>query len=269
MSERIIFNNHRGVMGRSLGTIPGLSLAEVSHSGGENDEHSHADAHFWLMLKGSYQVECGRRRETVGRSVLVYTAPDQPHRDHIRERDGFGMTIAIGSEFVADQLGSLKLPGDSRIYDDPRLVTIARRMRAELGIADAASPVVVTGLALDLLGQICRGEQQRRGHADVVRAAMDLVHERSADEGLSVAQIAAELEVHPVYLARAFQARLGYSPTEFIRLHRCERAADLLPNRTLTLSFIAHSCGFGDQSSFTRAFSRTFGTTPGRYRALI
>jgi transcriptional regulator GlxA family with amidase domain len=63
---------------------------------------------------------------------------------------------------------------------------------------------------------------------------------------------------------RAFRESRGYSPMQFAKLRRLERARRLLlessPGQSVTS--IALACGFTELSHFTRAFSQTFGEPP-------
>lgn len=65
---------------------------------------------------------------------------------------------------------------------------------------------------------------------------------------------------------RAFAAEYGMSPQRYLRRLRLQAASRLLVSTREGLAEIAASCGFADQSHFTREFRRLTGTTPGRYR---
>jgi len=92
------------------------------------------------------------------------------------------------------------------------------------------------------------------------------VRASAAQPRLGVRDIAAEFNVHPVHLARAFRATWGCSPGELIRWRRVDRAAELLRSMELPAAHIAAETGFVDQSHMTRAFRAVYGTTPAAYR---
>jgi AraC-like DNA-binding protein len=48
--------------------------------------------------------------------------------------------------------------------------------------------------------------------------------------------------------------------------HRVDEAKRLMCNRTLSLSEVALTCGFADQSHFTRVFTRIIGDSPSAWR---
>jgi len=96
------------------------------------------------------------------------------------------------------------------------------------------------------------------------------VHERLSDEpsGHTVAQLATQADVHPVYLAQQFRRWFGTSITEFVRRHKTQCAAQLMAHGTLRLSPVAHASGFTDHAHLCRTFKRETGMTPGSFRRL-
>lgn len=58
------------------------------------------------------------------------------------------------------------------------------------------------------------------------------------------------------------------TPGQFIAKIRIDAATRLLRETNLSVSEIAHQCGFYDHSAFTRAFRKATGTTPRSFRQL-
>jgi LacI family transcriptional regulator len=70
-------------------------------------------------------------------------------------------------------------------------------------------------------------------------------------------------------LERLFERKLGYSPaTEIIRV-QVEIAKQLLSQPEIKLQELSRRCGYADQASFTRAFTRVVGVPPGAYRRSV
>ena len=67
-------------------------------------------------------------------------------------------------------------------------------------------------------------------------------------------------------LQRRFQTAFALTPQEFLLKTRVLSAARLLENSTASVSEIARSCGFIDQSAFTQHFRKRTGMTPTAYR---
>lgn len=65
---------------------------------------------------------------------------------------------------------------------------------------------------------------------------------------------------------RQFQAVFHLTPQRFLRKLRLRIATRALMFTDASLADIALTCGFADQSHFSREFRRQFGRTPREYR---
>ena len=83
----------------------------------------------------------------------------------------------------------------------------------------------------------------------------------------SVSELAADADVHPVYLARRFRGAFGVSIREYRLIAQVRRAIQLVVGTRRSLSEIAHSCGFADHSHMCRSFRIVAQTSPGALRA--
>jgi transcriptional regulator GlxA family with amidase domain len=59
---------------------------------------------------------------------------------------------------------------------------------------------------------------------------------------------------------------MGATPQEYASVRRLEKARDLLIGTSLGIAEIALRCGYGDQTSFSRAFRRYFAISPAGVR---
>lgn len=92
-------------------------------------------------------------------------------------------------------------------------------------------------------------------------AAVDIM-ERTLEEPLSTAAIAAQVEISLRELERLFGRWLGRTPAAFYRQLRLERAHALLLGTDRSITEIAVSCGFNSLASFSRCYKRAFGRAP-------
>ncbi|MEU9112384.1 AraC family transcriptional regulator [Streptomyces sp. NPDC048483] len=80
-------------------------------------------------------------------------------------------------------------------------------------------------------------------------------------------RLAAEAGVSRPTLARRFTTLVGRPPMAYLTWWRLTLAATLLRDTPDPLATIARRVGYGTPYALSHAFSREFGTTPGRYRA--
>jgi AraC family transcriptional regulator len=90
--------------------------------------------------------------------------------------------------------------------------------------------------------------------------------DRNLRNRLTLAEIAAEIDLNPQYFARVFKKGVGQSPHQYILEKRIERAKDLLKTTDLSLVEIASQVGIATQSHFTTVFHSATGTTPREFR---
>jgi len=83
-----------------------------------------------------------------------------------------------------------------------------------------------------------------------------------------IPQLARDLGVHRVYLARVFRLQWGCSPREYVQSVRARAAAHRLASTTRPLAEIALETGFSDQAHMSRIFLRCTGLTPAAFRRL-
>jgi AraC family transcriptional regulator len=82
----------------------------------------------------------------------------------------------------------------------------------------------------------------------------------------SVEMLACACGLSRSHFAHAFKASTGVPPHRWLLLHRVQRAREMMEGTSESLSAIAVSCGFADQSHFTRAFGSIVGASPAAWR---
>jgi AraC-like DNA-binding protein len=85
-------------------------------------------------------------------------------------------------------------------------------------------------------------------------------------ENPSLREVAAAAGLSPAYFSTVFKEELGESFSDFLGRLKVEKAAGLLVGSDMSLADVADTCGFLDQSWFSRIFKRRMGVSPGRYR---
>jgi len=98
------------------------------------------------------------------------------------------------------------------------------------------------------------------------RRAMELMNESLGSDDLSLKTIAEECGISVAHFGRAFRQSLRTSPHRWLVERRIEKAMTMLSREQASLADIALTCGFADQSHFTRVFTKYIGTSPGQWR---
>ena len=100
----------------------------------------------------------------------------------------------------------------------------------------------------------------------LISKALDFMRQNLHRE-ISRDETARHSGISPSHFSRLLKERTGRSFTELLRQRRVDLACDLLRSTDRTLADIADTCGFCDQSYFTRVFQDVKGVTPKQFRA--
>jgi AraC family transcriptional regulator len=81
-----------------------------------------------------------------------------------------------------------------------------------------------------------------------------------------VSELASLCGLSRSHFAKAFKASMGMPPHRWLLRQRVHRAAEMLERTEESISVIAASCGFADQSHLTRIFHAMVGSSPADWR---
>lgn len=103
--------------------------------------------------------------------------------------------------------------------------------------------------------------------ADYVQMACSCMHAEYAN-GITVRQVADQLNINRSYLSDLFRSQMGISPQQYLIQLRLEKAAQLLTVHHETPSTAGISVGYPDLYHFSRIFKQHFGVSPRNYQKL-
>jgi AraC family transcriptional regulator len=227
--------------------------------------HAHQNAYFCLILCGGYTEVYGQQTRSCAPMTLAFHPPEEVHAQHFHDGETRSFNIELTPAWlrrVSEQAPVLTRPAE---FHGGLVSGLGVRLYREFQLMDAVSPLAIEGLVLEIAAELSRQSRaQPRPPRWLVRAR-ELVHDRFA-ENLRLADVAAAVGVHPVYLASAFRKHFHCTMGEYIRQRRVEFACAHLAHSAMPLAEIALASGFTDQSHFCRTFKRHTGMTPAAFR---
>jgi AraC family transcriptional regulator len=164
-----------------------------------------------------------------------------------------------------------------RSFQDPLVAEIAFAIVSELRTQTAGGKLLAETLAVSLAARLMHSHSslspdkdlEQRSHQGLDRRRLtrvrDYIHANLEGE-LTIAQLARVAALSQFHFARAFKTAVGKSPHQYVNAHRLERAKELLTRGDQSLLDIAIALNFSSQATFTRAFHKGTGMTPGQYR---
>jgi AraC family transcriptional regulator len=84
---------------------------------------------------------------------------------------------------------------------------------------------------------------------------------------VGLAGMAGHVSLSPHYFSMLFKRSFGVSPHSYVLRERIQEAQQRLAAHRMSISEVALSLGFSDQSHFSQAFRKMTGTTPKRYQS--
>ena len=247
-------------------TFAGFRMLEARHAPGQRlGAHAHDRATLLISLGPEFEERIEGSSIAVQCLDVVWKPGGATHENHY-PRGARSFVIEFYRDFWSDR--------DEHLRRDPwagqglpAAILLALRDR----VFSSSDPL---GVELDEL--LTRSlDQIRSAKAEALPAPerMARVRDRlwsTVAAPPRLAELAADVELHPSHLCRLFRRQFGCSMGEYVRRVRIRRALDLLRRQPRSsLSDIAFGLGYADQSHFTRDFRRLVGVPPGRYRSTL
>lgn len=231
--------------------------------------HSHERSGFIVVLQGTFTETYGRRRRECAPSTAIFRPSEEVHDNHFHRAGGRCFNIQFDHSWLKRLSEHASVLNDSADFCGGPVFHLGMKLYREFRLMDSLSPLVVEGLALEMIAEATRN------HAPVedskaplwLKRARDRIHANFA-ENLTLEKIALEVGHHPVHLSRAFRKFYHLTVGEYIRRLRVRFVCQQLLTTDKPLSQIAEDAGFYDQSHFSRTFKHYTRLAPAEYRKI-
>ena len=216
------------------------------------------------------------RGEWVGRAgTILAFSPGEVHSAEPLTSDGYTYRMIYPTVAFMEALGVDRTMGRGKplfrspVIHDPPLASAL--LRAHAPLMDGASGERAEGLLMDVLRSLVRQHgadasrepAPRQRDLDVVHRAQEYMNERFA-QPVRLTAMAELCGMSPFQLIRVFRRVVGVPPYAYLVQLRVNRAQTLLCEGS-SVSDVAYTCGFSDQSHLTRTFKKALGVPPGQY----
>jgi AraC family transcriptional regulator len=251
--------------------VGGLVLGEVRYEPGQRiPRHLHPHARFVLVLAGALTEVRGDDTNRYESSTLLFRCADEPHSYVVSKSGATCLIVDVDAGWYARAREHAPVLAQSAAFRRGFVVHLAHRLHGEFRLRDEVSRLAIESIALGMLAEASRrvARAAARPTPPWLLEARSLVEDHFA-EPLPLASVARRVGVHPVHLARTFRRFYRTTFAGHVRQVRIEFARRELAASSASLSEIAVSAGFCDQSHFSRLFKQYLGVTPAEYRLAL
>lgn len=128
----------------------------------------------------------------------------------------------------------------------------------------------IEGAIINILEEICIkiGADKKSG-CQIGDKVMKYIQENYKDENLNLTGIAEVFDLNSAYLSRQFKVQTGYAILDYVAIVRINEAKKILISGDSNLEVAAKNVGYSNVRTFTRAFTKIEGVTPGKYKGAV
>ena len=228
--------------------------------------HYHDNLHISFVLRGG-SVEKrggGQQYERLPGDIMFYHA-GEAHQNIQKIFPSKNINLEIENDFLTKH-GITDAAIARAIMRNPDSKILLLRVYHELTANDHFSPASIHMLFLDLISW-SENQHQKKYFPTWIKTIDELLHDQ--DNGkLTLADLAGTAGVHPITISKHFHIYYGCTLGEHMRKLKIEKALTMINAGKVSLTKIAYTCGFADQSHFTRTFKQLTGLLPGKYQKL-
>jgi len=243
----------------------GIVLSEYEYLIPQTDWHYHENPYMMYVLHGDLYDVNKKAKMNCTAGSLIFHNWQEPHYNSKATKNARGFHLEFESNWFANKQLDIKLWEGSKILENPSTHHILAKLYAEFKQQDAYSAITIELLLFELCENISSKAFDKSYHEPSwVNKLKEIIHED--EQPLSLEYLSTQLGVHPAYLSRAIPKYLSSTLGDYLRQQKIKKALSLMSNKTLSLSDIAHTCGFSDHSHFSRTFRTYINMSPKAYR---
>jgi two-component system, response regulator YesN len=119
-----------------------------------------------------------------------------------------------------------------------------------------------------ILRVICQkiNDSRKNKNCNIKNKVDEFIINNYKDENLSISAIADYFCMHPSYISKLYKTHSGEGILDQINKVRIEKSKQIMKDQKINLEDVAKATGYSSVRTFTRAFIKIEGVTPGKYR---
>ena len=245
------------------------------------DKHEHSFFHYIFVIEGTGDIEIGENKFTL-RHNRIYLMP--PRTSHSFQNTGDNILYTIEIKFETENENILetllKFPSYLNLKNTP-----AKEILTVIYNEMSSKPVIYTEIInlkfMEFITYLMRFSSRQNTkkiksdfhknsykNIDEISRVVNYIHSHIEDE-ITLETLAKEANLEKSYFLKKFKRIMGFTPMQFIRDARIERAKELLRFSDMNITQVSSASGFQSIHHFSNLFFKQTGSTPSQYRISI
>ena len=250
------------------------------------DIHSHDYYEFYFFLEGNVEMQIGEKLYPVRYGDIMLIPPHLSHRPIIKSQETSYRRFVfwISQEYCNHLLQSspdyayimqyVEIEKHYIFHTDQiafnavqsKLLRLLEEMRSNKFGRDAQIAVCINDLVLNINRLAYEQNTPKRKNPEyMLYQQLEAYIEEHIEEDLSLETLAKKFFVSKYHIAHVFKDNIGLSIHQYISKKRLNHCRDAISGK-MSITEAYHMYGFGDYSSFYRAFKKEYGISPKDYR---
>ena len=246
-------------------------------------KHFHNDYQIIYVMDGAVQVVLNNKTFTAGKNSLIFISNLENHSVNIVETPYERYKLTISVRALENAIADARLlsvfknrpVGFSNVFQiapiADEITSLFQLMHAEVNRpqSEYSEKYLQNIMNLLILSVYRNNHDQFPILQDSIKSQIYDIQkylDHHYHEEFSLKDICANFYISFSFLSRSFKELTGYSPKQYIMLHRLSYARSLIMTTDSSISDIAHMSGFSDVNNFIRHFKHQYGHTPTHFR---
>ena len=225
----------------------------------------HENIEIIRVLSGSGVILCGERIVEASCGDIIVINANLPHCFSSPDIMEYACLIIDRKFILKSGLDTNEFNFAEKIEDDQEALKLFDSIYDQYTVSSELIDIYATVFPLiHYLYRHYSAPKSTNSYKDSIKVAISYIHNHIQKE-ITLDEIASQVGMSKYYFVRKFKKMTGYTPMQYINIHRCELAKSLISNN-VQLKSVATLTGFESQSYFTKVFKKTVGVLPSEYK---
>jgi AraC family transcriptional regulator len=226
--------------------------------------HTHSNAHITFILTGGNREQRKSAEFEASPGKVIFYNSGEVHRNFNTAPCSKNINVEIESNFL-EKYNIKEASIGAIVQANPDAKFLLLKIYYEMLKKDLHSGESIQMLFLNLVTMA--NHLLTKEQPSWIKIIYEQINDRWA-ENITLDELAKAANVHPVTISKHFPKFFSCTLGEYMRKLKVEKALSMLKSTSLSLTEIAYTCGFADQSHFTHTFKQITGFLPGQYRKI-